>query len=109
MSADTPEDKLKRELVNAFEQVMQEEKTPIERIHSYEIAEDNKTLFIMSTMADGSDCYISLCPGCPISVAHQPAPDEHDELRWFTRAALATVELAHPGYGEILRCALEHG
>ena len=33
------------------------------------------------------------------------APDEHDELRWFTREAIATVELAHPSYTEMLRGA----
>jgi 8-oxo-dGTP pyrophosphatase MutT (NUDIX family) len=37
------------------------------------------------------------------------ASDEHDELRWFTRDAIAAVELAHPDYGEMLRSALEDG
>ena len=33
------------------------------------------------------------------------APGEHDELRWFTREAIPTLELAHPSYNEML-CSL---
>jgi len=36
------------------------------------------------------------------------APDEHDELRWFTSESISTVELAHPSYETMLRNALGH-
>jgi 8-oxo-dGTP diphosphatase len=35
------------------------------------------------------------------------APDEHDELRWFATPALASIELAHPCYHDLLATALD--
>ena len=34
------------------------------------------------------------------------APDEHDELRWFTAEEIAGLDLAHNRYPEILAAAL---
>lgn len=34
------------------------------------------------------------------------APDEHDEVRWFTATDIETLELAHARYHELLRRAL---
>ena len=34
------------------------------------------------------------------------APDEHDELRWFTSEEIPTLDLAHHSYVEMLGTAL---
>lgn len=39
----------------------------VESIHSYDIAEDGRTLCVMCEMADGSTAMISVCPGRPIT------------------------------------------
>ncbi|WP_308199974.1 NUDIX domain-containing protein [Actinotalea sp. C106] len=41
---------------------------------------------------------VSVWAGTP----ENAAPDEHDELRWFTAAQLASVSLAHPSYVGLL-------
>lgn len=34
------------------------------------------------------------------------APDEHDDVRWFTAADIEALELAHPRYPELLQRAI---
>lgn len=50
--------------------------TPIRAIHSYDFCEDGATLLITLTMGNGSDTFISLAPGRPISI-HRTEPARH--------------------------------
>lgn len=39
----------------------------VNSIHSYGLAEDNKTLMVMVELADGHTAVISVCPGSPVT------------------------------------------
>lgn len=45
-----------------------------------------------------------LVTGAPDEITNA-APDEHDELRWFTPAELHGLDFPHPAYPDLLRAA----
>ena len=57
------------------------ETTPIREIHSHDFCEDGATLLITLSMGDGSDTFISLTPGRPISIYRTDAPKPPAKVR----------------------------
>ena len=59
-------DELERSVAELLEQFTHDDLTPVARIYSCGFCEDGKPLMVMVDMVDGTDCFITLCPGEPI-------------------------------------------
>ena len=71
---------LEHAITSALLEELTRDEPPIREIHSCDIAEDGETMVITLSMGDGSDTFISLTPGRPISIyrtAPQPEPARH--------------------------------